>query len=163
MTYLFNDPAAFAAFFERFGRGQAGGEGGVHGAVAAVGDRAGGDLGVRGGGARGDLDLLGELLGIALVIGLLARADAGVPSSGRGALVALDLQIRPRAALSVRRDPFGRFVSAVVYLPRDRYNTEIRTFPGRIWHKLMYSDMPIRENFEATAENAEQAPQVQFQ
>jgi len=27
----------------------------------------------------------------------------------------------------------------------------------------MYSDMPIRENFEATAENAEQAPQVQFQ
>ena len=41
--------------------------------------------------------------------------------------------------------------------------TENRTFPGRIWHKLMYSDMPIRENFEATAENAEQAPQVQFQ
>jgi len=53
-----------------------------------------------------------------------------------------------------RRD----FIAAV-----ERYNTEIRTFPGRIWHKLMYSDMPIRENFEATAENAEQAPQVQFQ
>jgi LemA protein len=45
----------------------------------------------------------------------------------------------------------------------ERYNTEIRTFPGRIWHTLMYSDMPIRENFEATAENADQAPQVQFQ
>ncbi|MGE6688105.1 LemA family protein [Stutzerimonas stutzeri] len=45
----------------------------------------------------------------------------------------------------------------------ERYNTEIRTFPGRIWHTLMYSDMPLRENFEATAENAEQAPQVQFQ
>ncbi|HJE28647.1 MAG TPA: LemA family protein, partial [Pseudomonas nitrititolerans] len=28
---------------------------------------------------------------------------------------------------------------------------------------LMYSDMPLRENFEATAENAEQAQQVQFQ
>lgn len=53
-----------------------------------------------------------------------------------------------------RRD----FIAAV-----ERYNTEIRTFPGRIWHTLMYSDMPIRENFEATAENADQAPQVQFQ
>ncbi|MCW3149427.1 LemA family protein [Stutzerimonas stutzeri] len=53
-----------------------------------------------------------------------------------------------------RRD----FIAAV-----ERYNTEIRTFPGRIWHTLMYSDMPIRENFEATAENAEQAPQVKFQ
>ncbi|MGM3389411.1 LemA family protein [Stutzerimonas stutzeri] len=53
-----------------------------------------------------------------------------------------------------RRD----FIAAV-----ERYNTEIRTFPGRIWHSLLYSDMPIRENFEATAENAAQAPQVQFQ
>ncbi len=44
-----------------------------------------------------------------------------------------------------------------------RYNTEIRTFPGRIWHTLMYGDMPIRESFEATAENADQAPKVQFQ
>jgi LemA protein len=52
-----------------------------------------------------------------------------------------------------RRD----FITAV-----QRYNTEIRTFPGRIWHTLMYSDMPIRETFEATSENAEQAPQVQF-
>lgn len=53
-----------------------------------------------------------------------------------------------------RRD----FIAAV-----ERYNTEIRTFPGRIWHTLMYSDMPIRENFEATAENADQAPQVRFE
>jgi LemA protein len=53
-----------------------------------------------------------------------------------------------------RRD----FIAAV-----QRYNTEIRTFPGRIWHTLMYSDMPVRENFEATAENADQAPKVQFQ
>ncbi|MFC3607557.1 LemA family protein [Stutzerimonas tarimensis] len=52
-----------------------------------------------------------------------------------------------------RRD----FIQAV-----ERYNIEIRTFPGRIWHRLMYSDMPLRENFEATAENADQAPQVQF-
>ncbi|MBL4835623.1 MAG: LemA family protein [Pseudomonas sp.] len=44
-----------------------------------------------------------------------------------------------------------------------QYNTEIRTFPGRIWHSLMYSDMPIRENFEATSVDAEQAPAVQFE
>lgn len=44
-----------------------------------------------------------------------------------------------------------------------QYNTEIRTFPGRIWHSLLYSDMPIRENFEATTVDAEQAPAVQFE
>ena len=43
-----------------------------------------------------------------------------------------------------------------------RYNTELRTFPGRIWHSLLYSDMQPHANFEATAENADQAPQVQF-
>lgn len=43
-----------------------------------------------------------------------------------------------------------------------RYNTEIRTFPGRIWHAILYSDMPVRENFEATTANAEQAPSVSF-
>lgn len=42
------------------------------------------------------------------------------------------------------------------------YNTEIRTFPGRIWHGLLYSDMPIRESYQATAEKAEQAPEVKF-
>ncbi|SDM12708.1 LemA protein [Modicisalibacter muralis] len=52
-----------------------------------------------------------------------------------------------------RRD----FIQAV-----ERYNTEIRTFPGRIWHSLLYSEMELRENFEATAADAEQAPQVEF-
>jgi LemA protein len=52
-----------------------------------------------------------------------------------------------------RRD----FIQAV-----QRYNTELRTFPGRIWHSLMYSDMQPHANFEATAENAEQPPEVQF-
>ncbi|WP_328188078.1 LemA family protein [Marinobacter sp. OP 3.4] len=52
-----------------------------------------------------------------------------------------------------RRD----FIQAV-----ERYNTEIRTFPGRIWHSLLYDDMELRENFEATTENAEDAPQVEF-
>jgi len=42
------------------------------------------------------------------------------------------------------------------------YNTELRTFPGRIWHWALYSDMPIRETYEATTEQAEQAPKVKF-
>ncbi|MDV6319818.1 LemA family protein [Chromohalobacter sp. HP20-39] len=52
-----------------------------------------------------------------------------------------------------RRD----FIQAV-----EQYNTEIRTFPGRLWHALLYSDMSVRENFDATAENADQAPEVEF-
>lgn len=43
-----------------------------------------------------------------------------------------------------------------------QYNTEIRTFPGRIWHSMLYSDMPIRETYQATAENADKAPKVEF-
>jgi LemA protein len=52
-----------------------------------------------------------------------------------------------------RRD----FIQAV-----QAYNTEIRTFPGKIWHSLLYSDMEKRETFKATTENAEQAPNVNF-
>ncbi|MFT6551001.1 MAG: LemA protein [Zhongshania marina] len=43
-----------------------------------------------------------------------------------------------------------------------RYNTEIRTFPGKIWHSVMYSELKERETFKATAEKADQAPQVNF-
>ncbi len=42
-------------------------------------------------------------------------------------------------------------------------NTEIRTFPGRIWHSVLYSELEQRESFEATTENAEQAPSVNFE
>ncbi len=52
-----------------------------------------------------------------------------------------------------RRD----FIQAV-----ERYNTEIRTFPGRLWHSFLYSDMELRPNFEATTPDAENAPQVEF-
>lgn len=44
----------------------------------------------------------------------------------------------------------------------ERYNTEIRTFPGRIWHSLLYDDMEMKEVYEATSEDAEQAPAVEF-
>jgi glutamate dehydrogenase len=36
------------------------------------------------------------------------------------------LQERQRIALFLRRDPFDRFISALVYAPRDRFNTELR-------------------------------------
>ncbi|MHA6193335.1 LemA family protein [Pseudomonas wadenswilerensis] len=49
------------------------------------------------------------------------------------------------------------FIAAV-----QKYNTEIRTFPGRIWHSLMYSDLPLRESFEATSADADKAPEVKF-
>ena len=43
------------------------------------------------------------------------------------------------------------------------YNTEIRTFPGKIWHSILYSDMPMRDNYEATTEGAETPPEVNFE
>ena len=42
------------------------------------------------------------------------------------------------------------------------YNSEIRTFPGRIWHSLLYSEMEVRPTFEATTPGAEEAPRVEF-
>ena len=51
-----------------------------------------------------------------------------------------------------RRD----FIQAV-----QRYNTEIRTFPGRIWHTILYSDLEVREGFESRP-GSEEAPKVQF-
>src|SRR5215470_7053387 len=42
------------------------------------------------------------------------------------ALGILHLQERQRIALFTRRDPFERFISCLVFLPRDRLNTELR-------------------------------------
>ncbi|MGD8842537.1 MAG: LemA family protein [Gammaproteobacteria bacterium] len=41
------------------------------------------------------------------------------------------------------------------------YNTEIRTFPGRIWKSMLYSDAEPKENF-SVAEEKQQVPQVEF-
>lgn len=41
------------------------------------------------------------------------------------------------------------------------YNTELRTFPGRIWHSMLYSDQQVRENF-AAPQGSEQVPDVEF-
>ena len=44
----------------------------------------------------------------------------------RTAMGILHLQERQRTRLFVRRDPFGRFFSCLIYAPRDNYNTEVR-------------------------------------
>ena len=38
----------------------------------------------------------------------------------------LHVRERHRLRLFLRRDPYGRFISALIYVPRDRYNTELR-------------------------------------
>ena len=46
----------------------------------------------------------------------------------------LRLQERQRTRLFLRRDPFGRFTSALVFVPRERFNTELRV---KIGNELM--------------------------
>lgn len=43
-----------------------------------------------------------------------------------------------------------------------QFNTEIRTFPGVIWHKLFYSDLEAKPSFSAKP-GADEAPKVSFQ
>jgi len=42
-----------------------------------------------------------------------------------------------------------------------KYNTELRTIPGRWWAAALYRDAKVKENFTAPAE-AQKAPQVKF-
>jgi len=51
----------------------------------------------------------------------------------RFALAVLALGEHPRIRVLARRDPFDRFVSVIVYVPRDRYTTDLR---GRIGDML---------------------------
>lgn len=43
-----------------------------------------------------------------------------------------------------------------------KYNTDLVTFPTRIWHRMLYSDMKPHANFKATTPDADQAPKVSF-
>ena len=49
-----------------------------------------------------------------------------------GARIALDLSIRPRPALFFRPDPFGRFVSVIAWLPRESFDTRLRSRVGEM-------------------------------
>jgi len=50
----------------------------------------------------------------------------------RIALGLLHLQIRPRTQIFIRRDRFDRYVSALLFVPRDSYNSDLRTRAHRI-------------------------------
>ena len=74
------------------------------------------------------------------------------------AIGVLHLTTRPRTRLFVRPDRFGRFVSCLVYVPRERYNTELRMklgdilseeFNGRIatWTPTYGNDALARVHF----------------
>lgn len=56
------------------------------------------------------------------------------PTLTEHAIGILRLQERQRVRLFLRRDLFGRFTSAQVFVPRDRYNTELRV---KIGNELM--------------------------
>jgi glutamate dehydrogenase len=50
----------------------------------------------------------------------------------RFALAVLELDERPRVRVLSRRDTFERFVSVLVYVPRDRYDSTVRAAIGRL-------------------------------
>ena len=69
------------------------------------------------------------------------------------ALGILHLQQRQRVAVFVRRDDFDRFISCLVFVPRDRYTTQLRlaiqailerAFAGEVSaHYLQVGDAPL--------------------
>jgi glutamate dehydrogenase len=52
--------------------------------------------------------------------------QASVPELVRTVTGIFGLQERPRVRLLVRRDPFHRFYSCLVFVPREKYNTQVR-------------------------------------
>ncbi len=53
------------------------------------------------------------------------------------ALGIMHLQERPRTRLFVRQDRYRRFCSALVYMPRERYNSDIRAEVGKLLVKAL--------------------------
>jgi glutamate dehydrogenase len=58
--------------------------------------------------------------------------QADTPTLVQHALGILRLQERQRTRLFVRQDAMGRFVSALVFVPRESYNTELRKKMGQV-------------------------------
>ncbi|MDP6804483.1 MAG: NAD-glutamate dehydrogenase [Rhodospirillales bacterium] len=81
---------------------------------------------------------------------LFQVSDDHLFNTGMGILY---LQDRHRVALFIRRDEFERFVSCLIYVPRDRYTTELRlriqdilgrAFAGQTSaHYIHFSDAPL--------------------
>ena len=52
--------------------------------------------------------------------------QASVPDLNRIVTGIFGLQERPRVRLLLRRDPFRRFYSCLIFVPREKYNTQVR-------------------------------------
>ncbi len=55
----------------------------------------------------------------------------------------LQMQERDMTRLFMRKDAFGRFVSAMVYVPRERYNTQLRKDTQQILQQFLGSSEPV--------------------
>ena len=53
----------------------------------------------------------------------------------------LHLQERQRVALFIRRDDFERYISLLIYIPRDRYSTALREQMQAILEKDFFGEM----------------------
>lgn len=58
----------------------------------------------------------------------------------------VQVQDRDMLRVFVRRDPFGRFLSCMVYVARERYNTEFRRATQRILQKFFGSEKKVEFN-----------------
>ncbi|MEX6725527.1 NAD-glutamate dehydrogenase [Parapedomonas caeni] len=71
----------------------------------------------------------------------LIQIDTGQLASV--ALGLLSLLDRPRPRLFVRRDPFERFISVLVYIPRDSYRSDIRETIGRMLSRTLNARLSL--------------------
>ncbi|HYO86309.1 MAG TPA: NAD-glutamate dehydrogenase [Dermatophilaceae bacterium] len=77
-------------------------------------------------GFHSDSHLGKDLLGVLETYPRDELFQADVDTLTASALAVVHLRERRRARLFLRRDEFGRFMSCLVYLPRDRYTTSVR-------------------------------------
>ena len=59
------------------------------------------------------------------------------------AMGVLQMQERDMTRVFMRKEPFGRFVTAMVYVPRERYNTQLRKETQTILQRALGSDEPV--------------------
>ncbi|MBU2204764.1 MAG: NAD-glutamate dehydrogenase, partial [Gammaproteobacteria bacterium] len=59
------------------------------------------------------------------------------------AMGVLQMQERDMTRVFMRKEPFGRFVTTMVYVPRERYNTQLRKETQVILQNALGSDEPV--------------------